>query len=355
MKFIIVINLLLLQNLYAQVMADYLSIESQQIIDEKMKSVESKYQNPSTENNEISIYGTSATSHAINNGSVLKSQQMGIDIQKESSAIISSDELPDGCVDRNSLSERQKNLCAAADVLNALSIEVTNKATLFGEVAEKSFETMVDTASIPIDTNKMPAHFSYDENGLPLKDNPLYEANKSEIEKFKKIISTLEKDGSYKGLKYNNKQNTFYVDGKKYSTELLMDKSKLSKSGLAKSLTDFTYKVLGKYSKISQQKILQILKDKKLFDGKRWNLVKMESSSNQARSFEGDIIAPKVTASEPVARPVFESQIDLSSSSKEEKNLFKIYRGEPIGLSSDNIFSLISKKYREKDKTGFFK
>ena len=81
----------------------------------------------------------------------------------------------------------------------------------------------------------------------------------------------------------------------------------------------------------------------------------MESSSNQARSFEGDIIAPKVTASEPLARPVFESQIDLSSSSKEEKNLFKIYRGEPIGLSSDNIFSLISKKYREKDKTGFFK
>lgn len=359
-KYAALVSLIFLPFLgIGQTLPNNVAYTPEQIVNEKVSKVNEQNQMGSGPTADYSLFGNSESSHGVNFSSVGKSQQVGLDLHSEAeglqSQVISEQKNagvsdPHGCSDRSVLGEYHNNLCTASDTLQVMGLEAIESQSTFKDSANRSYQTMEDTSAFPLDGSNLNA-FAADAHGLPTNQNALYSSNQQSINSMNQLYKSLDSSSQYMGLKYSTKNNYFYLEGKKYSTSVLYSKDAMLKAGISKSLANFAYSMLGKKSIAAQKKITGILKDKNFFDGKKWSIIKYSTDPNAGYVD---------TTSQPlVAKPESLTQsrsgtIDLSSSLVEEKTLFKDINGMAVGLSSDDIFKMISRKYREKDKLGFF-
>lgn len=349
-------------NAVSQTLPNSVVYTPEQIVNDKVNKVNNQNGGLPEAAVDNSIFNNSKSSHGTNLSSVAKAQQVGLDLHKEADDLrnkVYQEQAdagvadPKGCADRSALNEYQGNMCVASDTLQVMGIEAIESQNYFKETADRAYNTMEDTSAFPLDGSSA-SNFAADPHGLPTPTNALYPSNKQTIESFHQLYKSLAETNGYKGFQYNDKKNYFYLDGKKYPTSVMYSKDAMLKAGISKSLADFVYRMLEKKSKAAQSKITGILKSKKLFDGKNWSIVKTGSRSDQ------EVVSNRGLASSPNMRPdemPVQGQseaIDLSSSLVEEKTLYRDLNGIPVGLSSDNIFEIISRKYREKDRKGFF-
>ncbi len=363
MKRYVVISFILCSiNGNAQTLPSNVAYTPEQIVNEKVTKVNNQNGGAPSATADTSIFNNSRSSHGVNLSSVSKSQQVGLDLHKE------ADELrnkvvqeqadagtvdPQGCADRSSLTEYQSNVCLASDTLQVMGIEAIESQNYFKESADRAYQTMEDTSAFPLDGSGT-SNFAADAHGLPAQSNGLYSENKKTIDSFHQLYKSLDETSQYKGFKYNTKKDYFYLDGKKYPTSVMYSKDAMIKAGISKSLADFVYKMLEKKAVVAQSKVTAMLKKKNIYDGKSWNIVKvLGSDEDRSDSSRGVASMPFDESSQTDVQKGVQV-IDLSSSLVEEKTLFKDYNGFQVGLSSDNIFQIISRKYREKDRKGFF-
>lgn len=344
----------------AQTLPGNVAYTPEQIVNEKANKVNEQNQMGSGPNADYSIFNNSQSSHGVNFSSVGKSQQVGLDLHSEAENLQGqviteqkdagiSD--PKGCSDRGALSEYHNNICTASDTLQVMGIEALESQSVFQESATQAYQTMEDTSAFPLDGSNL-GTFAADTHGLPTNTNVLYSSNKPSIESFNTLYKSLDSTAQYKGLKYNTKNDYFYLEGKKYSTSVLYSKDAMLKAGINKSLANFAYAMLNKKSISAQNKITAILKGRKLYDGKKWSIIGV--SSDPSASLVDDSSTRPVMTSPERPSQIRSGVVDLSSSLVEDKTLYKDINGVSVGLSSDDIFKMISRKYREKDKLGFF-
>lgn len=343
---------------FSQTLPSTIAYTPEQIVSEKTNKVNQQNQVGSAETDQ-SIFNNSKSSHGLNLASAGKSQQVGLDLHKEAEGLQSKVRQeqtdagvsePLGCGDRSVLSDYQRNMCTASDTLQVMGIEAIEAQSYFRDSANNSYATMEDSSAFPLD-NSAASNFASDLLGLPTNTNALYSSNKPAIESFHQLYKELDEKSQYKGLRYSTKKDYFYLEGKKYSTSVLYSKEAMLKAGISKSLTEFVYKMLAKKATSAQSKVTAMLKNKKLYDGKNWNIVRHNQSSVETDSRSYGYMEEQNLKTSP--QPAV-GVIELSSSLVEEKTLFKDVNGIPLGLSSDDIFKIISRKYREKDRMGFF-
>lgn len=333
---------------------------TEQIVNEKVNKVNQQNQAGSGADADNSIFHNAESSHGVNFSSVGKTQQVGLDLHKEAEDLqgkVLKEQTdtgmanPQGCGNRGVLTEYQSNMCTASDTLQVMGIEAIESQSYFSQSANQSYQTMEDVAAFPLDGSGNNTFVS-DLHGLPTPGNALYPTNQSTVESFHQMFKSLDQTSQYKGLKYDTKKDYFYLDGKKYPTSVLYSKDAMIKAGISKSLADFAYKMLAKKASAAQKKITKLLKDKNFYDGKKWNIVRQSQGSSEIS--EQNSVASDAVKSQEIPSRVGSGAIDLSSSLVEDKTLFKEVNGIPIGLSSDDIFKMVSRKYREKDRIGFF-
>jgi hypothetical protein len=345
---------------WTQTLPNNVAYTPEQIVTEKVNKVNQKNQLGSGPVADYSLFNNSQSSHGINFSSVGKSQQVGLDLHSEAEILqgqVITDQKdagvgdPKGCSDRGSLSEYHSNICTASDTLQVMGIEALETQSTFQETANRSYQTMEDTSAFPLDGSNL-GTFAADAHGVPLKTNALYSSNKQSIDSMNQLYKSLDSTSQYKGLKFSTKNDYFYIEGKKYPTSALYSKDSMLKAGISKSLTNFVYSMLNKKSIAAQNKITKILKDKNLYDGKKWNIIKFADGSS--RPLADSSVAEPAVVNHETPSLTGSGVIDLSSSLVEEKTLYKDVNGVSVGLSSDDIFKMVSRKYREKDKMGFF-
>lgn len=363
MKRYVVISFILCSlNGNSQTLPSNVVYTPEQIVNEKVTKVNNQNGAAPSASADNSIFNNSRSSHGVNMSSVSKSQQVGIDLHKEADELRNkvvqeqsdagtSD--PQGCADRSSLTKYHSNVCLASDTLQVMGIEAIESQNFFKESADKSYQTMEDVSAFPLDGSGS-SNFSADSHGLPTQGNGLYAENKKTIESFHQLYKSLDETSQYKGFKYNTKKDYFYLDGKKYPTSVMYSKDAMIKAGINKSLADFVYKMLAKKAAAAQSKVTAMLKKKNFYDGKNWNIIKvLRTEEGSSEPYRGVASTPTQDGPKNTVQQGVEA-VDLSSSLVEEKTLFKNINGLTVGLSSDNIFEIISRKYREKDRKGFF-
>jgi hypothetical protein len=360
-KYVSLVSLIFLSVLaLAQTLPGNVAYTTEQIVNEKVNKVNQQNQMGATPGADYSLFNNSQSSHGMNFSSVGKSQQVGLDLHSEAETLLGqvvteqkeagvSD--PKGCSDRSSLSEYHNNICTASDTLQVMGIEAIETQSTFQETATRSYQTMEDTSAFPLDGSNL-GTFAADVHGVPVNTNPLYSSNKQSIDSLNQLYKSLDSTSQYKGLKYSTKNDYFYLEGKKYPTSVLYSKDAMLKAGISKSLTNFVYSMLNKKALSAQSKITKILKDRKLYDGKNWSIIKSADGSDGIVA-DGSVAEPVILSPEKSTQ-TGSGVVDLSSSLVEDKTLFKDINGMSVGLSSDDIFKMVSRKYREKDKLGFF-
>ncbi len=334
----------------------------EEIVDVSVKRVDQKHASPG-EKKTKGLLDSATDANGQNYASVAKSQQIGIDLYKEAEGIQAQvlaeqagQDDPKGCADRTVLTVGQNNMCTAADTLNTMAVTVIEGQQVYKDTAVVAYKTMEDTSVFPLN-NSLAALFGTDDNGLPSKDNILYPSNKDAIFGFSKVYSSLKGTSNYKGLTYNLQKDYFYLQGKKYSVGVLNSKEQMIKAGINPSLANFIYKMLSKKSALAQSKLTALLKSKKLFDGRKWTIItggESQDTASASISFENQQLQSGESAGTYEPQGYVGGSMQLSSSLAEEKTLSRSLNGIQVGLSSDNIFKIISRKYREKDKKGFF-
>lgn len=363
MKSIIVILSILISNQsISQTLPGSVAFTPEEIVGEKVNKVNEQNQLGETPEVDISIFKSAESSNGINYASVAKTQQVGLDLNTEAEALrnnVISEQVsagaidPKGCADVGALTEYQNNVCTAAFTLQSMAIEAIDEQATFKDVAEKSYETMEDVSAFPLDGSG--AHsFSSDSSGLPTPSSILYPSSKAAIDSFHQLYKSLDETSEYKGLKYSTKTDTFYLEGKKYSSSVLSSKDAMIKAGISKSLANFAYTMLGKKSVTAQSKVMSLLKAKNLYDGKNWNIIKYSKLAQESGPLAATKQAPDIQEKQYPSPSRASGVINLSSSLVEEKTLYRSVNGIQLGLSSDDIFKIISRKYREKDRLGFF-
>ena len=332
-----------------------------QIVNEKVDKVNQQNQLVAPPGTSYGIFQTAETSNGVNFSSITKTQQVGLDLNTEAEGLrqgIISDQTaagsvsPQGCADTTVLSAYQNNVCLAAFTLQSMGIEAVGAQGDFRVSADQAHQTMEDVAAFPLDGSAA-ANFAADQYGLPAPSNLIFQSNKAGIDSFHQLFKSLAETSEYKGLKFSTKNEYFYLDGKKYSTSVLMSKDAMIKAGINKSIADFAYSMLAKKSAAAQDKIMSLLKSKGLYDGKNWSIFKSSAVMVSSLSKNNSGIESPVEKANQLARTPG-SVMDSIASLVEEKTLSKTIDGIQLGLSSDDIFKIISRKYREKDKLGFF-
>ncbi|MBL7556307.1 MAG: hypothetical protein JNM24_10845 [Bdellovibrionaceae bacterium] len=362
-RYVVISFILYSINGNTQTLPSNVAYTPEQIVSEKVTKVNNQNGDAPSATADTSIFNNSRSSHGVNLSSVSKSQQVGLDLHKEADDLRnkvvqeqseSGTIDPQGCADRSSLNEYHSNVCLASDTLQVMGIEAIESQNYFKESAERSYETMEDTSAFPLDGSGT-SNFAADSHGLPTQSNGLYSENKKTIDSFHQLYKSLDETSQYKGFKYNTKNDYFYLDGKKYPTSVMYSKDAMIKAGIRKSLADFVYKMLEKKAAAAQSKVTAMLKKKNIYDGKNWNIVKVLGSGKGSNDLSRGVASemPSDGSSQIDVQKGVQA-VDLSSSLVEEKTLFKELNGVPVGLSSDNIFEIISRKYREKDRKGFF-
>ncbi len=360
-KYAALVTLILLPSLgLTQTLPNNVAYTPEQIVNEKVNKVNQQNQMGSGPSADYSLFNNSQSSHGMNFSSVGKSQQVGLDLHSEAETLLGKVVTeqkdagvtdPKGCSDRGALSEYHNNICTASDTLQVMGLEAIETQAPFQEAATRSYQTMEDTSAFPLDGSDL-GTFAADAHGVPLNTNALYSSNKKSIDSLNQLYKSLDSTSQYKGLKYSTKNDYFYLEGKKYPTSALYSKEAMLKAGISKSLTNFVYTMLNKKALSAQSKITKILKDKNLYDGKKWNIIKYSDGSSGSLA-DGSAAEP-VSVSPENPTQTGSGVVDLSSSLVEDKTLFKDINGVSVGLSSDDIFKMVSRKYREKDKLGFF-
>jgi hypothetical protein len=357
-KYVFLIFMLSTKSFSNPTLPSTVTFTTEEIINQKVSKVNQQNQmggGPAATQN---IFKSGQSSQGVNFASVAKTQQVGLDLNVEADQLrgdVTAQQVsdgvvdPQGCANSGLLTTYQQNMCLAADTLQSMAIETIEAQTEFKNVADRSYETMVDVSAEEL-SNSGAANFAADSHGLPTSTNILYAGNKASIDSFTRLFKSLEETNGYKGLKYNIKKDYFYLDGKKYPTSALMSRDAMIRAGIDKKLANFAFAALAKKSKLAQDKVMALLKSNKLYDGKNWSIVKMGNATDDATNLSSASPPDRDSLGNP--QPL--SSIDLSSSLVEEKTLFKEIDGIPLGLSSDDIFKIISRKYREKDKLGFF-
>ncbi len=348
-------------KLYGNSLPSQTAFTPDQIVNEKVDKVNQQNKLVAPPGTSYGIFQTAETSNGVNFSSVTKTQQVGIDLNTEAEGLrlgVISDQTaagstsPQGCADTSVLTTYQNNVCLAAFTLQSMGIEAVGAQGDFRVAAEQAHQTMEDVAAFPLNGSAS-ANFAADQYGLPTPTNLIYSTNTAAIESFHQLFKSLAETSEYKGLKFNTKKDYFYLDGKKYSTSVLMSREAMINAGINKSIANFAYSMLAKKSAAAQDKIMSLLNSKGLFNGKNWSIYKSASGTDTSLTKnEKGLEIPPGKANQEARSPG--SVNDLSSSLVEEKTLYKTVDGIPLGLSSDDIFKIISRKYREKDKLGFF-
>lgn len=362
-KYVSIVFILFSQSLFSQTLPSQVTFTVDQIVHEKIELVDKKNPLGNVETPDYGIFGPASSSQGLNLSSAAKSQQVGLDLGSEASGLrgkVISEQTgqgmtdPQGCADASVLSDNHKNICTAATTLESLGIKVLEGQSEFQGSANHSYNTMEDVSAYPLN-NSAVANFAANSNGVPVSGNMLYPTNKQAIDYYNLLFKSLDATSQYKGLKYSTKNNYVYIDGKKYPTSVLSSREAMIKAGISKSIANFAYGMLSKKAKLAQTKISSLLKNKNLFDGKKWNIVQQMSGDSivESSETESSTLPPNSLPSSQSGYAT-SGHMDLSSSLVEETTLYRTVDGIPLGLSSDNIFKIVSRKYREKDKLGFF-
>ncbi len=363
-KYAVLALILLAPGLRSQTISSQIIFTEQQLVETGLNNVNNKnaFVDPTQSN--YGIFGSAESSNGVNWSTVAKIQQVGIDLGKEGLDLrnkvlgeqaqqgVSN---PQGCSAPSSLSPSQTNFCSAATMLESVGITVLQEQPKFRDAANESYQTMADVSAVPL-SNVPTQNFSVNSNGLPVPRNMLYNQNTDAIKYFNELINSLNKTSEYKGLKYSTKDNYFYLGGKKYPTSVLQSRDAMLRAGIDKATANFAFAMLSKKSKLAQETVTALLKSKKLYDGKRWSILTNGGGGSEAATViqENNKPVAMMNGSAAAGDRSFQGSADLSSSLASAKTMFRTVNGIPLGLSSDNIFQIVSRKYREKDQLGFF-
>lgn len=362
-KCVATIALLFSNLVLAQSVPSIVAFTPEEIVNEKVNKVNQQNNMGESPEATISIFKSAQDTNGVNLATASKVQKVGIDLYSEGEGLRSAvldDQTnsgaiqPQGCGDASVLSQYQANQCLAADTLQVMSVEVISTESDFRSTADKAYQTMDDVSELSLNGSNS-SFFSANSHGVPTESNFLYSSNTSAINGMNSMFKALDSKSEYKGMKYNTQKDFFYLGGKKYASSVLLSKDGMLKAGIDPSLANFVYKMLEKKSSLAQSKISAILKSKKFYDGKNWSIYSVNGLPNQADTYKnGNPNYPTNTQPVIPTQPPIAGEAQLSSSLVEDLTLYKQVNGVPVGLSSDNIFKIVSRRYREKDRMGFF-